>query len=195
MTETVSQQYIREQVTQQMQPLYEAFDKADAAPAELDWSEPELWAEIYRLRAAIKGPDGFDTWQDAATDERIRRVKAERALAAPSVVEPEPVDDLPSQLDTIIESCSEAAWAMRAAPEPLDPSIFYDPFKELVRMAYAKGYDDATHPPRAPLTEGALMGIYMEFDRHADKTWTPTEYLLRFAAAVDAHGIGTGRVG
>lgn len=47
----------------------------------------------------------------------------------------------------------------------------------------------AACPPRAPMTEGALMGIYMEFDRHADKAWTPTEYLLRFAAAVDAHGI------
>jgi hypothetical protein len=36
----------------------------------------------------------------------------------------------------------------------------------------------------APLSEGALMGVYMEFDRHADKSWTPAEYLLRFAAAV-----------
>jgi hypothetical protein len=35
-----------------------------------------------------------------------------------------------------------------------------------------------------PLSEGALMGIYMHFDRHADKSWTPAEYLLRFAAAV-----------
>ena len=112
MTETVSQQYIREQVTQQMQPLYEAFDRADAAP---------------------------------------------------SVVEPEPVDDLPSQLDTIIESCSEAAWAMRAAPEPLDPSIFYDPFKELVRMAYAKGYDDAAHPPRAPLSPEQIDAAFRKY--------------------------------
>jgi hypothetical protein len=37
---------------------------------------------------------------------------------------------------------------------------------------------------RPPLSEGALMGVYMHFDRHADKTWTPAEYLLRFAAAV-----------
>ncbi len=37
---------------------------------------------------------------------------------------------------------------------------------------------------RPPLSEGALMGVYMEFDRHADKTWPPAEYLLRFAAAV-----------
>lgn len=34
------------------------------------------------------------------------------------------------------------------------------------------------------LSEGALMGVYMDFDRHADKSWTPAEYLLRFAAAV-----------
>jgi hypothetical protein len=37
---------------------------------------------------------------------------------------------------------------------------------------------------RPPLSEGALMGVYMDFDRRADKTWTPAEYLLRFAAAV-----------
>ena len=41
-----------------------------------------LWAEIHLLRAALQGPDGFATWQDAATAERVRRVAAERALAA-----------------------------------------------------------------------------------------------------------------
>jgi hypothetical protein len=39
-------------------------------------------AEIHRLREAVKGPDGYASWQDAATDERIRRVRAEAALAA-----------------------------------------------------------------------------------------------------------------
>jgi hypothetical protein len=36
--------------------------------------------ELYQLREAVKGPDGFATWQAAATDERVRRVKAETAL-------------------------------------------------------------------------------------------------------------------
>lgn len=36
----------------------------------------------------------------------------------------------------------------------------------------------------APLSEGALMGVYMDFDRNAERTWLPAEYLLRFAAAV-----------
>lgn len=36
------------------------------------------------------------------------------------------------------------------------------------------------------LTEGALMGVYMEFDHRADKAWRPAEYLMRFAAAVQA---------
>ena len=43
--------------------------------------DAEHWAELFRLREAVKGPAGYATWQDAATDERIRRVKAERALA------------------------------------------------------------------------------------------------------------------
>lgn len=46
---------------------------------EKDWTEVDMWAEIYRLRAAVKGPEGYDSWQDAATAERIRRVKAEAA--------------------------------------------------------------------------------------------------------------------
>lgn len=40
-----------------------------------------LWAEIHRLRCAAQGPDGFATWQDAATSERIRRVQADAELA------------------------------------------------------------------------------------------------------------------
>ncbi|KWU26335.1 hypothetical protein AS149_25435 [Burkholderia cenocepacia] len=41
-----------------------------------------LHAEIHRLRAKVQGPDGFDTWKDAALDERTRRIAAESKLAA-----------------------------------------------------------------------------------------------------------------
>lgn len=51
-----------------------------AAPPERDLYAEE-WRELYRLREAVKGPPGYDTWQDAATAERARRVKAEQALA------------------------------------------------------------------------------------------------------------------
>ena len=37
-----------------------------------------LWAEIHRLRAAVAGPHGYASWQEAATHERERRVTAER---------------------------------------------------------------------------------------------------------------------
>ena len=37
-----------------------------------------LWAEIHTLRAAVAGPQGYASWQDAATDERLRRMDAER---------------------------------------------------------------------------------------------------------------------
>ena len=39
--------------------------------------DAELWAELYTLREAVKGPKGFSTWQDAAIHERQLRVKAE----------------------------------------------------------------------------------------------------------------------
>ena len=35
-----------------------------------------------------------------------------------------------------------------------------------------------------PLREGEVMALYMEFDRHAEKTLPPAEYLLRFGAVV-----------
>lgn len=49
---------------------------------DVDEDDPiRLWAEIWRLREAVKGPDGYATWQDAATAERSRRVKAENERA------------------------------------------------------------------------------------------------------------------
>lgn len=39
-----------------------------------------LWAEIYRLRHMVTGPEGFKTWKDAAVDERKRRVRLEQDL-------------------------------------------------------------------------------------------------------------------
>ncbi len=55
------------------EPAYKHID-GDTNDADL------LWAEIHHLRAALQGPAGFATWQDAATDERIRRIKVGAAL-------------------------------------------------------------------------------------------------------------------
>ena len=45
-------------------------------------------------------------------------------------------------------------------------------------------------PQRLPLTEGVLMGVYIDFDRTADPAWSRAEYLLRLFRAVErAHGI------
>lgn len=38
-----------------------------------------VYAELYRLREEVKGPDGFDTWKDAAIAERKARVEIEKA--------------------------------------------------------------------------------------------------------------------
>jgi hypothetical protein len=56
-----------------------------------------LWAEIEALRAAVAGPAGYASWQEAATAERVRRVKAEKAL----------------------ELTAEALAAATAAPQPV----------------------------------------------------------------------------
>lgn len=54
-----------------------------------------LWAEIHRLRAAVAGPMGYASWQDAAVAERVRRVQAERALAAAQPKMPQWPQELP----------------------------------------------------------------------------------------------------
>lgn len=38
-----------------------------------------VYAELYRLREEIKGPNGFDTWKDAAIAERKIRVELEKS--------------------------------------------------------------------------------------------------------------------
>jgi hypothetical protein len=40
-----------------------------------------LWAEIHQLRAIVKGPEGYATWQEAAIAERAHRVRAENEVA------------------------------------------------------------------------------------------------------------------
>jgi hypothetical protein len=41
-------------------------------------NEIELYAEIERLKIECTGPDGFQTWRDAAIYERLLRVGIER---------------------------------------------------------------------------------------------------------------------
>lgn len=67
---------------------------------ELDPNESDaivLWTEIARLRSAIRGPDGYASWQDAAVAERVRRVRAEAALSAQA--EPQAAAELDSPED------------------------------------------------------------------------------------------------
>lgn len=79
-----------------------------------------LLARVIELEAQIKGPDEFETWKDAAIDERVRRVAAEnreRELVAHS-------DRLKSLVKDVMESDSyfmtdwdkEARLAIEATP-------------------------------------------------------------------------------
>lgn len=43
-------------------------------------ADAEIYAELYRLRAEIKGPDGFDTWKDAAISEKKARIACEKRI-------------------------------------------------------------------------------------------------------------------
>lgn len=43
-------------------------------------SELDLQTKVYELEAQLRGPQGFETWKDAATAERIRRINVEKEL-------------------------------------------------------------------------------------------------------------------
>lgn len=90
---------------------WEAPQQAEAMPSsDLNPDEGDpvtLWAEIWRLREAVKGPDGYATWQDAATAERIRRVRAESKQAEEAKAVPTHDDtDLIEQMLEALRSCS-----------------------------------------------------------------------------------------
>ena len=51
-----------------------------AMAAEAQKPVADIYAELYRLREDIKGPDGFDTWKDAALAEKKARIKCEQHI-------------------------------------------------------------------------------------------------------------------
>jgi Uma2 family endonuclease len=91
-----------------------------------------LWAEIHRLRAALRGPDGYATWQDAATDERARRVSAEngarRSLPLSSIAHQTVVGELARQLGNALlgTHCRALAAVPVQLPADQDPVIAPD---------------------------------------------------------------------
>lgn len=86
-------------------PRAKEIGEADLDPDEGD--PVTLWTEIWRLREAVKGPDGYATWQDAATAERIRRVRAESKQAEEAKAAPTHDDtDLIKQMLEALRSCS-----------------------------------------------------------------------------------------
>jgi hypothetical protein len=105
-----------------------------------------LWAEIWRLREAVKGPDGYATWQDAATAERIRRVRAESKQAEASALIERMADALRScsgvphwpSFQPLINEASK--WKAEAVPPthvlvPVEPT-------EAMEMAWDDAHGD-----------------------------------------------------
>lgn len=56
---------------------HNAFPLYTAPPAPVSVPD-EIYAELYQLREEVKGPDGFNTWRDAATAEKVLRLSMER---------------------------------------------------------------------------------------------------------------------
>lgn len=61
--------------------LVERLKRADNEATKFAIEASNLRRELEQLKTQLKGPDGYDTWKDAAIAERVRRVKAEKTLA------------------------------------------------------------------------------------------------------------------
>lgn len=59
-------------------PIDNGIIEVYAAPPATVSVPDEIYAELYQLREEVKGPDGFNTWRDAATAEKVLRLSIER---------------------------------------------------------------------------------------------------------------------
>jgi hypothetical protein len=82
-------------------------DGYQAASLPAEPMDAEAWAELYRLREEVQGPNGFATWKEAAVHERNLRQRerlAREALAAPPAAQ---VDQLREALRDAIDGFCE----------------------------------------------------------------------------------------
>jgi hypothetical protein len=85
-------------------------------------------------------------------------------------------------------------WPFVETPEQFSNRLFeaireFSSILPAVRHVLIENPPVFTHPPRREwrsFSEGALMGLYIDFDRKADKQWTNAEYLLRLMDTVQA---------
>ena len=93
--------------------------------------------------------------------------------------------------DVVVRLTDEQSDALRIALDHYVDDSRMQCLRSLIRPAEADNEwawetCEDWPPEDVPLSEGALMCVYMQmhFDRCANKNWTTAEYLLRFALAV-----------
>jgi hypothetical protein len=97
--------------------------------AETPPMDAEDWAELYRLREEVKGPDGYATWKDAAVAERILRVRAETPQGTEATAQ---------------------APAPKASPEPQRFAITLEELTEFNNWREARAQAKGASPGAAP---------------------------------------------
>jgi len=70
-------------------------------------------AAIEAIRAAVQGPDGYASWQDAATAERVQRVKLRNTLQGIAEADPRKWEELAEPIGEF------ARWAKSRAAHAL----------------------------------------------------------------------------
>lgn len=142
-------------------PLVAVGDNAEPMDA-------ERWAELYRLREAVKGPDGFATWQEAAEHERNVRVNLQRDLDSTILGNAAQKPFGYIDLDAIDNPRLEKRWntrefmsqttpfylagqvAPQATVEPLTDEFIKDTLRDIAQGALNEGWSRALNDRAFP---------------------------------------------
>lgn len=177
-----------------------------------------LWAEIHRLRVALRGPDGYASWQDAATDERMKRVRAEKALKEVTSAQPAQLEPVALRFPTMLRKMWSGgevqAWldsqgplyAAPPSPQPQAEPVAWIQQDHLEKARVAPFLcrvepihrDDfvpiyAAPPQRVPMTDAEIDRVLQDAGNIPElpEDFKNCDYLI--ARAIEAHHGITGK--
>ena len=149
-----------------------------AGPA--PWTDTRVPAQVFHVARAVFGTSSHED------DQRVYRT-VQAALMTLGKPANQAAGEVPAELVSRFlawplpdEVCADSCASVQGYPGRSGTNLLSAPQAEAMLRHVLGGL------PAQPLTEAKLMGLYIDFDRRADKAWTPAEYLLKFGAFISA---------
>lgn len=158
----------------------------------------EVWANDQGYPLDRMDGMGGEVYRDLRTEGAWWAWQARAALDAPAAVPADAATEI-ARLKTVMIAAAEeiaAHWDAHCDAEGYGPANLMHRLEQGIPSEYGytagafaklKAENDALRAaPAAPsvLSEGKIMGLYMEFDRRADKNWHPADYLIKWGQFV-----------